>query len=300
MNSIIKFNNRFGKCTRGGVRGYERLCKWRTRGERGVERGGERGERGASEGRARGERGASKGRARGERGARTRGRTRAAIWRAQKKVKKYLILLMIGVMFWLTQKVVVGGVASIPSIFCFWKKNIRSIKTIFLVGSLAPRAQAVPIRFYQTPRKNKKQRPNNFWKKQPMTHLNPKSVCFSIQALFAPHASESWESDIYQKINATKTSTSFATPNCETTPPKKIKGVRSWKVSLFGGPSICPNPSRGILDDLCPGNWLIQLSFGPLAWSWNPFIMNALNRKSPIFFFENLTTKQHFNKIAMG
>jgi hypothetical protein len=51
-----------------------------------------------------------------------------------------------------------GGIYSV-NILLLEKKNIRSIKTIFLVG---PRAQAVPIRFYQTPRKNKKQRPNNF------------------------------------------------------------------------------------------------------------------------------------------
>ena len=95
-----------GKCTRGGVRGYERLCEWRTRGERGVERGGERGEQGASEGRARGERGASEGRARGERGAsegRTRGKDEGARegcnLAGAKEGEKYLILLMIGVAF---------------------------------------------------------------------------------------------------------------------------------------------------------------------------------------------------------
>ena len=72
-------------------------------GERGASEASSEAANGANEGRVRGERGASEGRARGERGASEEqgrgGRTRAAIWRAQKKVKKYLILLMIGVMF---------------------------------------------------------------------------------------------------------------------------------------------------------------------------------------------------------
>ena len=77
------------------MRGYERLCEWRTRGERGVERGGERGEQGASEGRARGERGASEGRTRGK----DEGAREGCNLAGAKEGEKYLILLMIGVAF---------------------------------------------------------------------------------------------------------------------------------------------------------------------------------------------------------